>query len=55
MRAKHYGTPAWYLADHRTAYWDIFGHPPKKPDYAFTPESTWWFDRDRAQAIGYTG
>ena len=55
VRAKHSWTPAWYLADHRTAYWDIFGHPARKPDYAFSPETTWWFDRDRAEAIGYTG
>lgn len=54
-RAKHYVIPAWYLAAHRTAYWDVFGHPATKPDYAFQPETTWWFDRDRAAAIGYTG
>ena len=55
VRAQHYWIPAWYLANHRTAYWDIFGHPPTKADYAFNPETTWWFDKDRAKAIGYTG
>jgi microcin C transport system substrate-binding protein len=55
IRAQHYWIPAWYLANHRTAYWDIFGHPATKPDYAFTPEATWWFDADKAKAIGYTG
>jgi microcin C transport system substrate-binding protein len=55
VRAKHYWIPAWYLANHRTAYWDIFGHPPTKPDYGFYPETTWWFDQDRAKAIGYSG
>ena len=55
VRARHYVMPSWYLANHRTAYWDIFGHPAEKPDYAFTPESTWWFDREKADAIGYTG
>ncbi len=55
VRAKHYWIPAWYLANHRTAYWDIFGHPPTKPDYGFYPETTWWFDEDRAKAIGYSG
>ena len=54
-RARHYWNPAWMNANHRVAYWDIFGRPPVKPDYAFTPESTWWFDSDRAEAIGYTG
>lgn len=55
LRAGQYGTPSWYLADHRVAHWDIFGWPAKKPAYAFTPESTWWFDRARATAIGYSG
>ncbi|MEX0854052.1 MAG: extracellular solute-binding protein [Bauldia sp.] len=55
FRAGHYWTPAWSLANHRLAYWDVFGWPPTKPDFAFTPETTWWFDKDRAKAIGYTG
>ena len=55
LRAGHYIVPAWYLANHRLAYWDIFGHPPTKPDYNFAPETTWWFDKDRAAAIGYSG
>jgi microcin C transport system substrate-binding protein len=55
FRARHYWNPAWMLANHRLAYWNIFGRPPVKPDYAFTPESTWWFDSGRAEAIGYTG
>ena len=55
VRARHTIVPAWYLPAHRTAYWDVFGHPATKPDYAFQPESTWWFDRDRAAAIGYRG
>jgi microcin C transport system substrate-binding protein len=55
IRAQHYWTPSWFLANHRTAYWDIFGHPPTKADYSFAPEATWWFDADKAKAIGYTG
>ena len=55
LRAGHYIIPAWYLADHRLAYWGIFGHPAAKPDYDFAPETTWWFAKDRAAAIGYTG
>jgi microcin C transport system substrate-binding protein len=54
-RAKHYWNPAWMLANHRLAYWDIFDRPGAKPDYAFTPETTWWFDSDKAAAIGYAG
>ncbi|MCB1495152.1 MAG: ABC transporter substrate-binding protein [Bauldia sp.] len=55
LRAQHYWVPNWYLAEHRVAHWDLFGWPATKPDYAFTPETTWWFDRDRAAAIGMAG
>jgi microcin C transport system substrate-binding protein len=55
FRGQQYWVPAWSLANHRLAYWDIFGWPKTKPDYAFEPEVTWWFDKDRANAIGYTG
>jgi len=55
LRARHYWVPGWYLADHRIAMWDIFSWPPTKPAYAFEPEITWWFDADKARAIGYTG
>lgn len=55
LRAGQYATPSWYLANHRVAHWDIFGWPAEKPDYAFAPETTWWFDAARAAAIGYSG
>lgn len=55
FRAKHYWLPAWTQANHRVAHWDIFGWPKDKPDYGFPVEATWWFDGDRAKAIGYTG
>lgn len=55
LRARHYAIPSWTLASHRVAHWDIFGQPAEKPDYAFTPEITWWFDGDKAAAIGMSG
>ena len=55
LRAGQYGMPSWYRADHLVAHWDIFGWPATKPDYAFTPETTWWFDAAKASAIGYGG
>ncbi|MCB1487438.1 MAG: ABC transporter substrate-binding protein [Bauldia sp.] len=55
LRARHYWVPNWYLAEHRVAHWDLFGWPAEKPDYAFTPETTWWFDRDKAAAVGMAG
>ncbi len=55
LRAAQYWIPSWYQANHRVAHWDIFGWPAKKPDYAFTPEATWWFDAKKATTIGYSG
>ena len=55
LRAGQYGTPSWYQANHRVAHWDVFAWPPNKPDYAFTPETTWWFDAKKAATIGYSG
>jgi microcin C transport system substrate-binding protein len=55
LRARHYWIENWTLANHRVGHWDLFGWPETKPDYAFNPESTWWFDRDKAAAIGMAG
>jgi microcin C transport system substrate-binding protein len=52
LRARHYWIPNWFAPSHRVAHWDVFGWPDIKPDYAFQPEHTWWFDADRAAAIG---
>ena len=37
---------------HRVAVWDKFGWPDTKPDYGFSPETTWWQDSAKAAAIG---
>ncbi|MDY8109865.1 extracellular solute-binding protein [Fulvimarina sp. 2208YS6-2-32] len=37
---------------HRVAYWDMFGFAEPKPDYGWPVESLWWFDEDKARAIG---
>jgi len=55
LRARHYAIPNWTLASHRVAHWDMFGQPEAKPDYAFSPEATWWYDDAKAAAIGMTG
>lgn len=55
LRARHYWIPNWYQPNHRVGHWDVFGWPEKKPDYAFTAETMWWFDRARATAIGMAG
>jgi len=52
LRAGQYWVPNWHSANHRVAYWDMFGFREPKPDYAFPPERLWWFDEERARAIG---
>jgi microcin C transport system substrate-binding protein len=52
LRARLDWIPTWYLANHRVAYWDMFGFVEPKPDYGFPAEILWWFDKDRAAKIG---
>jgi len=52
LRSTHSWIPNWYSANHRVAYWDMFGVPDRKPTYGFSPELFWWFDKDKAKAIG---
>jgi len=52
LRSMHLWIPNWYAANHRVAYWDMFGWKEPKPDYSFAPELLWWFDEEKAKAIG---
>lgn len=52
LRARHDWIPNWYAANHRTAYWDMFGFRQDKPDYGFPVEALWWYDEDKAKTIG---
>jgi len=52
LRARLDWIPTYYLANHRAAYWDMFGFKEPKPDFGFPVETLWWFDEARAKAIG---
>lgn len=52
LRARRDWIPSWYLANHRSAYWDLFGFPVQKPDFGFPVEALWWFDKGKAAKIG---
>jgi len=52
LRPTHLWIPNWYAANHRVAYWDMFGWKEPKPDYFFPVERLWWFDLEKARAIG---
>lgn len=52
LRARRDWIPNWHAANHRAAYWNIYGFSEPKPDYGFPVETLWWFDADKARAIG---
>jgi microcin C transport system substrate-binding protein len=52
LRARLDWIPSWYSANHRVAFWDMFGFKEPKPDYGFAMEALWWFDQDKAAKIG---
>lgn len=52
LRARLDWIPTYYLANHRVAYWDMFGFPEQKPDFDFPVETLWWFDKGKAAKIG---
>ncbi|MCR4269228.1 extracellular solute-binding protein [Nitratireductor sp. ZSWI3] len=52
LRARRDWIPNWHSANHRVAHWDMFGRSDTKPDYFFPVESLWWYDEEKAKAIG---
>ncbi|WP_028032257.1 extracellular solute-binding protein [Chelativorans sp. J32] len=52
LRARRDWIPNWHTANHRVAYWDMFGFKEPKPDYFFPVEALWWYDEEKAKAIG---
>jgi len=52
VRARQDWIPNWYSANHRAAYWDMFGFVEPKPDYEWPVETLWWFDPVKAEKIG---
>lgn len=51
LRAYHFWIPNWFAPNHRVAAWNMFGWKEPKPDYGFSPESTWWIDPEKAAAL----
>ena len=54
LRANFYLIPSWDSGTHRLAWWDVFGRG-EKPDYGFPVERLWWWDADKAAALGMDG
>jgi microcin C transport system substrate-binding protein len=51
IRAGRYWVPHWYLDAHRISYWDVFGRPPRQPNYVRGIPLTWWYDKDKAAKL----
>ncbi|MEL6818912.1 MAG: extracellular solute-binding protein [Pseudomonadota bacterium] len=52
LRLRRDWIPNWGSANHRVAYWDVFGFKEEKPDYFWPVEALWWYDEEKAKAIG---
>lgn len=52
LRARRDWIPNWHSAHRRVAYWDMFGFKEPKPDYFFPVEALWWYEEEKAKAIG---
>lgn len=52
LRARLDWIPNWHSANHRVAYWDMFGFDEPKPEYGFPVERLWWYETTKARAIG---
>lgn len=52
LRARRDWIPNWHAANHRAAFWDMFGFKEPKPDYGFPVETMWWLNEEKAKAIG---
>ncbi len=51
LRIRRDWIPYWLSANHRVAWWDMFGFAETKPDYGWPVETLWWFDEAKARAI----
>ncbi|WP_306117421.1 MULTISPECIES: extracellular solute-binding protein [unclassified Roseitalea] len=51
LRLRRDWIPNWTAPNQFIAYWDMFGFG-EMPDYFWPVEALWWFDEDRARAIG---
>ncbi|WP_026479246.1 extracellular solute-binding protein [Ahrensia sp. 13_GOM-1096m] len=52
LRLTREWIPNWRSANHRVAYWDIFGFKEPKPDYFWQVEALWWIDKEKADKLG---
>ncbi|KAF0229417.1 MAG: microcin C transport system substrate-binding [Beijerinckiaceae bacterium] len=56
LRAGRYWVSAWYSAEHKVAWWDMFGMPGPIPPMAGSSDGAaaalWWYDAEKARKLG---
>jgi microcin C transport system substrate-binding protein len=52
LRAGHYWISQWYNDQVWLAFWDAFARPEHMPKLGSGAPETWWWDADKAKAIG---
>jgi microcin C transport system substrate-binding protein len=52
LRSEHYWVAGWFKPHHWIAYWDMFGKPASKPQYARGIPETWWYEAEKAAKLG---
>ena len=55
LLAEQYVIPSYTILTDRIAYWDRLTHPDPLPRFALGFPDVWWFDAERAKAIGGGG
>ena len=55
LRAGHYWIPQWHKAAYWVASWNMYSRPEIKPRYDTGILDTWWYDAEKAAAIGRAG
>jgi microcin C transport system substrate-binding protein len=55
LRAKQIWVPNWYKGAYWVAYWDVFGKPDVPPPPYARPDSVWWFDQAKYDALKAQG
>jgi microcin C transport system substrate-binding protein len=52
MMAQQYVIPSYTILADRIAYWNRFGHPDPYPKFSIGFPTVWWWDAEKAAAIG---
>jgi microcin C transport system substrate-binding protein len=52
LRAERVWVPQWYKPVRTLAVWQMYGRPQRTPRYSLPLETVWWYDAEKAAAIG---